>query len=209
MAANPDLTFELLLDWVEGRLPSAAAQDVAQQVATASEEIQAQVQWLTAFARLSEQIVLVTPPPDVRATLAQRFADYAHTRQQPGLLQRLVATLTFDNLLQPAVAGLRAGESDSARQYIFATTLADVALNIQPHQQGEQLDLIGQILPNTEALLPDAFAVQLLRDEREVAITLADEVGEFLFEALDPGNYGLMLSTDILEIELPIFALTR
>jgi hypothetical protein len=209
MATNPDLTFERLLDWVEGRLAPAEAQDIAQQVANAGEEIQAQVQWLAAYAKLGDQIVLMAPPPTVRAGLVQRFADYAQAKQQPGFLQRLAAVLSFDSLHQPAQAGLRASESEAARQYVFTTDLADVALNIQPRPYGERLDLIGQILPNTATLAPDAFAVQLLRAKDEVAITLAEEFGEFWFEALEPGDYRLMLSTDILEIELPVFALTR
>jgi hypothetical protein len=104
---------------------------------------------------------------------------------------------------------MRTGENEPTRQYVFATDLADVALNVQPRPYGERLDLIGQILPNTATLAPDAFAVQLLREKQEVAITLAEEYGEFWFEALEPGDYRLTLSTDILEIELPVFAITR
>lgn len=209
MAGNPNLTFARLLDWVEGRLPATEAQIVTQQVAVADEAVQVQVKWLTAFRKLSNHLVLAPLPFAVRATLRQRFAAFAQTRQPPPFLPRLVAVLTFDSRHHSALAGLRATASEPVRQYIFATDWADVALNIQPRLSDEHLDLIGQILGNTATLAADPVVVQLLLHEREVAITLADELGEFMFPAIEPGNYGLILSTDQVEIELPSFALTR
>ncbi len=208
MAGNPNLTFARLLDWLEGRLPATEAQIVTQQVAVADEAVQVQVKWLTAFCKLSNHIVLAPLPFAVRTTLRQRFAAFAQTRQPPPFLQRLVAVLTFDSRHQSALAGLRATASEPVRQYIFATDWADVALNIQQRLSDEHLDLIGQILGNTATLAADPIVVQLLLHEREVAITLADELGEFMFPAIEPGNYGLILSTDQVEIELPSFALT-
>lgn len=208
MAGNPELTFARLLDWVEDRLPAAERQTIAQQVATADAAFQTQVKWLTAFLQLSHHFVLAPLPPTVRTTLRQRFREFVQTRQPPPFLQRLVAVLTFDSRNQTALPGLRATATEPVRQYVFATDWADVALHIQPRHSDEQLDLIGQVLANTVNLEADTIVVQLLRHEREVAITLADELGEFMFAAITPGTYGLILSTDQVEIELPNFALT-
>jgi hypothetical protein len=201
-------TFERLLDWVEGRLSPAEAQLVEQQVACAGAAVQTQVQWLRAFVKLGDQIIFTAPPPSVRAHLIQQFHEYAQTRRQPRFFQRLVAALTFDNARQPAALGVRAGRNDFARQFVFSTHVADVALNVQPRLHEPKLDLIGQILPRDEDLILDAFAIQLLRDEREVAITMADELGEFMLEGLDPSSYQVLLSTDDLEIDLSIVDLT-
>lgn len=209
MAGYAKLSFEQLLDWLEGRLAATAAHQVASQIAQADATTQAQVRWLAAFLKLSKEVVLAAPPPTVRATLRQHFADFARSRQPPTLIQRLVAVLTFDSGQAPVLAGLRAGASEPIRQYIFVTELADVTLNIQPRTHDERLDLIGQILLNDELVISEAFTVQLVHQAREVAITLADEVGEFWFEALAPGDYALMLSTARVEIELPPFALLR
>ena len=209
MAGNPELTFAHLLDWVEGRLPAAETETMAQQVATADAAIQTQVKWLTAFLKLSRHLMFAPLPSAVRTTLNQRFRAFMQTRQPPPFLQQVVAVLTFDSRHQTALTGLRATATEPVRQYIFATDWADVALHIQARRSDEHLDLIGQVLANTATLETDTIVVQLLLHEREVAITLADELGEFMFAAVEPGNYGLILSTDQVEIELPNFALTR
>lgn len=208
MAGNPELTFARLLDWLEGRLSAAETQTMAQQVATADAAIQTQVKWLTAFLKLSHHLIFAPLPSAVRTTLSQRFRAFVQTRQPPPFLQRVVAVLTFDSRHQTALAGLRATVTEPVRHYVFATDWADVALHIQSRPSDEHLDLIGQVLANTATLETDTIVVQLLLHEREVAITLADELGEFMFAAIEPGNYGLILSTAQVEIELPDFALT-
>jgi len=50
--------------------------------------------------------------------------------------------------------------------------------------------------------------VHLLQHEQEVAITLTDVVGSFWFEALDQDAYDLILSTDLIEVEVPNVTLT-
>jgi DNA-directed RNA polymerase specialized sigma24 family protein len=164
---------------------------------------------LTAHLRnRSNQSELTSPalPPMVHDTLMRRFIDYTHDRQQLGLFQRQRAVLTFDTLHQVAPAGLRGSNDEATRQYVYAIDLMDVSLNVQPNWLGTHLDLMGQILPNSENFADDAFVVQLLQHEQEVAITQADTVGGFWFGALEPGTYGLLLSTDEIELELPNFA---
>lgn len=205
MADHTELTFEQLLDWVEGRLSPVEADRVEQQVSVADPSIQEQVKWLRAFIRLSDTVALLPPPPPVRTFLTQRFAEYAEARRQPGFFRRLAAVLSFDSALHPASVGVRAGAGDGMRQFVFSTDVVDIALNLQPHPRQERLDLIGQILAKDDNLALETVAVQLLRDEREVAIVMADELGEFMLESLDMGNYQLLLSTDFFEIDLPFF----
>jgi hypothetical protein len=207
MAENAELTFERLLDWVEGRLSPAEAQQMEEQVADTDAEIQAQVRWLRAFIALGDQVLLLAPPPQVRAFLTRRFAEYAHAQQQPGFFQRLAAVLSFDSALQPAGVGARTGQGNLMRQFVFSTEVADIALNLQPRPRDRRLDILGQILPKEEELALNEFVVQLLRNEEEVAIAMADELGEFMLESLAPGSYQLLLSSDRIEIDLPILAL--
>jgi hypothetical protein len=207
---TPDkLTFELLADWVENRLAPAAAQAVAQEVANAAPELQAQVDWLRAFGRLHPAIKLAPPPAALRATLISAFAQQSSAQARPGLIQRLLASLRFDSALQPAVAGLRAAEFGRTRQLVYATDVADVAVNLQPRPLEQRVDVLGQILLNDGSVAPDEFSVQLLRETEEVGMTLADDLGEFAFAGLQPGRYQLILSTDTLDIQLPAFELLR
>jgi hypothetical protein len=209
MAGETGIEFERLLEWVEGRLPEEEAQSVARQVARAGPAVQARVKWLRAFLRLGEQVQMDAPPPSLRANLVQRFADYARAGKQPGLFQQITAALAFDSAFQQPALGMRSAGDDAQRQLVFSARLAEIALDILPHAWDQKLDLLGQILPRDERLEPGAFAVQLLLADREVSITMADDLGEFIFEGLEPGNYRLLITTDVLEIDLPIVRLTR
>lgn len=209
MTTPNELTFEILVDWVEDRLAPAAAQAVAQQVATATPELQAQVDWLRAFGKLQPAIKLVKPPATLRAALTAAFVQQTSAQQRPGLIQRLIASLRFDSALQPATAGIRAAEFGRTRQLVYATDVADVAINLQPRPLEQRVDVLGQILLNDSSLAPDEFSVQLLRQSAEVGMTLADDLGEFAFASLQPGRYQLILSTDTLDIQLPDLELLR
>lgn len=196
--------FEGILDWIEGKLPPKEAETVSAQVA-ADEAALAEADWLRAFARVSEETVLHSPPPKVRSLLERRFEAYAEARRGPGLLKRLLATLSFDSGMQPAFGVRSAGAAEAQRQFIYSTDLADVALNAQP-RPGGKLGLLGQVMPEGEEN-PEEFTVQLLRGGVEARLTSADDLGEFAFEELEPGAYEMILSAGRYEILIPSFEL--
>ncbi len=118
-------------------------------------------------------------------------------RRQPVPLKRLTATLSFGGGLRP-LAGVRsAGGAEG--QLVYTTEAADVALNFRRRPENGKLDLDGQIFPNDEAE-PDAFGVQILRGTDEVATTATDELGEFTFEKVPPGEYQILVSSAEVEI---------
>lgn len=208
MTNETNLPFEQILDWLEGRLPAEVATAVERQVVTAGPEVHAQVAWLRAFTALQQTVTLAKPPATVRAQLTEQFARYAAAKQQPNLLQRLVAALTFDSARQPGLVGVRTGQAERARQFVYSTGPVDVTLNLQLRKQTQRLNLIGQILANEPGVDLAAFCVQLLQATHEIGITQADDLGEFSFDALEPGTYQLVLSTDDQEIVLPAIDVT-
>jgi hypothetical protein len=144
----------------------------------------------------------------VRDALIERFEAYAEGKQQPGLLKRLVATLTFDSDLHPAV-GLRAAAiSESQRQLVYSTDAADVAIIVRPRPRDGLLDVYGQILP-VDGTDSGVFGVQLLEGSSEVATTATNDLGEFTFEAVPPGVYEMLAGSDRVEIQLPQVELRR
>jgi hypothetical protein len=200
MTRRKEIRFERLADWIEGRLSEEEARAVEERVAVADEATRAEVDWLRAFGRMSENTVLEVPPEAVRNELIRRFDAYAESRQSPGLLQRLVASLSFDSGLQP-VFGTRSASSQEAaqRHLIYTTDAAEIALNIRPRLRDEHLDLHGQVFPAGDAD-PSSFRVQLLSGAEEVDLTTTDELGEFGFESVPPGTYQLLISSDRVEI---------
>jgi hypothetical protein len=202
MPRSEDQEFARLTDWVEGRLSEQEARAIEEQVAVADSATRADVAWLRAFARISEDMVIASPPPRVREELIERFQAYAEGKQHPGLLERLVATLTFDSTLRPALGMRAAAAPEAQRQLVYSTDAADVAVHVRPRPHDGLIDLNGQILPlnGTDS---GTFGVQLLEGTSEVATTATNELGEFTFEAVSPGVYEVIASNERVEIRVP------
>ncbi|MFQ5857074.1 MAG: hypothetical protein ACE5LU_15795 [Anaerolineae bacterium] len=202
MSESHELSFARLVDWIEGRLSDAEAKVVAEQVTKADAATRADVAWLRAFMRVRESVPIALPPPEVQEWLIRRFEAYAQDQQQPHRLKRLVATLTFDSSVQPGTVGVRAVDTQaSQRQLIYSTGIADVVLNIRARVQDKYLDVSGQIFPIAD-VAPDVFSAQLLRGTEELGITMVDDLGEFTFEAIQPGRYEMVLSTEKYEVSI-------
>jgi hypothetical protein len=195
------IAFSQLVDWVEGRLPEKEARAVEEQVALADAATLADVAWLRKFVRATEDSVLESPPPEVRSTLIARFMAHAEGRRTPGLLKRLVATLTFDGGLRPAVGVRSAGTQGARRQLVYSADDLDVALNFLPRASDKNFDLDGQVLPRDEVDL-GSFSVQLLQSETELGITATDDLGAFAFESIPSGVYEIIFSTDRVEVSI-------
>jgi hypothetical protein len=191
--------FSQLVGWVEDRLSEEEARVVQEQMAVADSATLADVAWLRKFVRATESTILESPPPEIEGTLVAYFEDYAEGRRAPGLLKRVVATLTFDGGLRPA-AGLRTASAQGVRsQLIYSTDTLDVALNFWPCARDKNLDVQGQIFPRDDMDL-GSFSVQLLRGETGLAMIPTDDSGGFAFESIPPGVYTMILSTDQVEV---------
>jgi hypothetical protein len=192
--------FSELLDWLEGRLPPDQAQAVAERLESADAATQADLEWLRLFTQARQSVQLTSPPPRIRQSLNQSFADYIQARQPPGLFQRLLATLTFDSGAQAATAGLRSlADEAPQRQFIYATEAAEVALTIQAALPAKNFILTGQIFPVAD-IPAHSFSIQLLRNIQEIDMASADELGEFTFANLPAGDYEMVVSAEQYEV---------
>jgi hypothetical protein len=192
--------FARLVDWVEGRLSKREARIVEKQVA-ADTTTHDNAMWLRAFALISEATVIASPPPEVRETLVDRFEAYAEGKRRPGLSKRVVATLSFDSDLQPAL-GLRAtGAPESQRQFVYSSEVADISINLRTRPHDGSADLYGQIFP-VDGTDPGAFGAQLLNDASEAVTTATNDSGEFSFGSVPPGTYEVLACSDRVEIRL-------
>ena len=192
--------FSELLDWLEGRLPPDKARNVAERLQTADAATQADLDWLRLFQQVRQSVQFASPPPSVRETLIQRFAE---ARQPPGFFQRLLANLTFDSHAQPVTAGLRSASGEGQkRQLIYSTKAAEIALTVRSILPEQNYIVVGQIFP-MEDTSTHAFSIQLLRDARQVALAAADELGEFTFADLPAGEYEIIASAGQYEVVIP------
>ena len=200
MFESEDKKFARLVDWVEGRVSEREAQILEKQVESDA-SMHDNVMWLRAFALISEATVIASPPPEVRNTLVDRFEEYAVGKRWSGWLKRVVARLSFDSNLQPALGLRTTGASESQRQFVYSSEVADVTINLRSRPYDGLADLYGQIFP-VDGTDPGAFGAQLLNGASEAATTAANDLGEFSFGSLPPGTYEVLACSDQAEIRL-------
>jgi hypothetical protein len=193
--------FGRLVDWVEGRLPEDEARAVEEQVASADSRTLADVAWLRKFVKATDNAVLESPPREVRDALIARFEAYANGQRTPGLLKLVLASLTFESDLRPAVGLRTAGAQQARRQLVYSAGAFDVVLNLRSRVPDENLVLDGQVLPREDQELKP-FSVQLLYGGTELGLTATDELGSFALRDIPPGVYDIVLSTDEEEISI-------
>jgi hypothetical protein len=197
VAKNSEINTTDLINWLEGKLDADTAAAVARAVAE-QPSLRATADWLREFLHLSATTRLDTPDAAVHRAASAHFRAYARGARRPGLLKTLRGLLVSDSRRLPAPAGARGGTSQTTpRQLIFSTAAADVALNIQTHQ--EQMTLSGQVFPlgDEEAAV---YTVQLIRAGQPIGLATTDAVGKFGFLALQEGQYELALTGDRYEI---------
>lgn len=200
MRDRDDIRFARIADWVEGRLSGEEARAVEELVA-ADAEARAAAAWLREFLREGEEVVLDSPPDEVREALVERFRAHAEGRRGQGFFERLTAGLSFEGGLRPAY-GVRSVGTPQSRYLVFSSEAAEVALSVRGRPGGEGFDMDGQVLP-LEGRDPGPFAVQLIEGGAEAGLTVADELGEFSFEAVPPGVYDVLVSGERVEIRIP------
>jgi hypothetical protein len=143
---------------------------------------------------------------DAPEALIQRAIDLWQPRPRadaaPGVLRRLVATLSFDSAtLAPEAAGVRAAPLAGVakpRQLLFTADGRDVDLRLEPAADGRHWQVSGQVLG------PDEQGGALLRGaDGSVAEAVWNALAEFRFDAVAPGPCTLTLRTAEWELELP------
>lgn len=191
----------LLLDWLEHKLPTEQAADLARFVEN-DPALHEQVAWLRDFLDISRTTVLVDPPANVWRAADAHFAAYAQDKRSPSLLRTFIATLSADSWQRLSLAGVRnVSLRTDPRQLIYHSDLADVALTVRVQASGSQIDLDGQIFPLDDSGAA-GFVVQLLQDAIECRLTMCDDVGKFSLTGLTAGHYNLVVSGDPGEIEI-------
>ena len=202
----PQLEFSPLLDWVEGRLSPQAARDMELLLDGADEPTRDLVAWLRHFHTARQAVRIADPSAETHALLPAQFTAFAAARRAPSLRERIAAALTFDSFTQPAATlGTRTAAGIQRRQLIFSCAVADIALNVHRRPHDEQIDLSGQIFPHGTAT-PAGWGVLLIGDNGP-DVTHTDDLGEFVFEEVSPGDYTLSVETSRLTITMPMVPL--
>lgn len=196
------IPFTRLADLAEGRLSLEEAAAERAHLADCT-NCSAQAAQLGHLAALMRADASEDAPPELVASVVRMFRARRPTVEEPGLLRRLVAALTFDSSsLQPAF-GVRSGQAAPARQMLFSAGDLDVDLRLAPG--GEGWTVSGQVLGPCKG-----GEVELVDAEGSTAARATlNELCEFtLLPPTPDGIYALRLRLDDgAEVEIPELSL--
>ncbi len=141
--------------------------------------------WEQKFAELAKASGMNTLSEAQRAELMSAFAEHSSTR--PSLLERFVATLSFDSFAELGLEGARESYSADTRQLFYICPLGDIALDFM--QQSDGCLLTGQLFFSREN---QPFTVTIVRDGDIVATTTTKS----------RNNFRLLLASGVADLTL-------
>jgi len=195
--------FEILLDFLEDRLPKAKADQVTAHLALPCAACQGEIEGMRDVLQLLRNEHL-SEPSSVAVQrvirLFRRFHEGPFSDERP----RLIARLLFDSLLAPSTLAVRGIGNE--RQLLFRAEDFDIDLQIA--DEGSSLRLLGQVTPLADDLPQvQGGLVRLTQEDGVAASATADELGTFAFQAIAPGNYEMWLDLPRAKIWVPYVTL--
>jgi len=119
-----------------------------------------------------------------------------------GALEDVWATLVLDSYAGAALPGIRGNATMQPRQLMYESPYGTIHLQIESQPDGHS-DVFGQFLP-TDGLIETGTEVSLLSGET----SRPNEMGEFRFAGVDPGDLYLRLAHGDILIQLEPIHLT-
>ena len=198
-SSTQHLSFARLADLAEGRL-TAQEQSAARAHLEGCAGCAGQAAELERLTGLMRADTSEDAPRDVIFNAVRLFGARPAAAETPGLLRRLVASLSFDSGARTPAYGLRSGAAAAARQLLFSAGAVDVDLRLAP--AGEGWAVSGQLLGECAAGRAELFADGGGGDAPAARCDLND-LCEFTLPAVPAGTYTLRLTVGDAEIEVP------
>ncbi|MEK6300689.1 MAG: carboxypeptidase-like regulatory domain-containing protein [Acidobacteriota bacterium] len=187
-------TFERLIDFLDERLASSSAAAVVAHLDTGCSHCASDRAWYESLKRVAASDDSVEPPPWVLKRALKVFEEPGRTRTTvASRAGRLIASLLFDSLSQPAVAEARSVGADG-RQLLYRAGDYSIDLQVTPAGQNRS-NLAGQILREGEFSFESVAALPLQlsgASGSRYSIVTSDR-GEFSVSSLELGTYELRI----------------
>lgn len=181
---NTVVRFTDIVDWYEGRLDPAAAEEVQRAIDAGDERTWNAVRWLQRFNAAAASLQLSTPPPIVRQNLRQAFRDWAGSRPADRSAPRsVVAALIFDSRQGAARTGTRSGAGDDETVHLaFGSDDVDVMIDLTPLGD-HRVRFEGQVLP-VDADTSPVFEASVVAGGETFRTVECDRLGRFAFDSI-------------------------
>jgi anti-sigma factor RsiW len=185
------VSFERLVDLVEGRLPPNEQLQLLAHVSGCA-RCAADKAWLERVIGLMRTDTTEDAPPVVIARTRRMFQ--ARAAPTPTELRRIPALVHFDSWQRPLALGVRSGQP-GARQLLLKAEDYDLDVRIAP--AGAAWQVSGQLLG------PDTNGQAELQGEAGMVQAKLNDLGEFSLPPTSPGVYSLIVRLGHLAVELP------
>lgn len=193
------IPFARLADLVERHLADDEIAEARQHL-TACERCSQQATELERTVALMRADDSVDAPRDVLFETIRMFRAQRSAEREPGLLSRVLATLSFDSsTLRPAF-GVRSGQTAPARQLLFSSGDFDIDLRLA--RGGAGWAVSGQVLGPCEG----GGRIEVLRADNASEIMVGTDLNdlcEFTLPPVEAGLYTLRLRLGDVEVQIP------
>ena len=195
--------FERLIDYFDNQLDQGQAARVSTHLAAGCKPCAETRDWYERVRQVAASDESIEPPSWVFKRAVRIFENQP---SRPRLVERIgqaIASLVFDSLARPAVAGVRSTETTN-RQLLYRAGDYSIDLQVAPAER-QRADLIGQILKEGEVAFESVAGLRLeiTRAGESVFSTVSDEMGEFKVSGVDYGVYDLRIEVDDGSITVP------
>jgi anti-sigma factor RsiW len=187
------ISFEHLVDLIDGRLQASERASVQEHTATCP-QCAAELSAVEHTIEIMRNDTSEEPPDQAIARAVHLFRSRTPVAaRQPSVRQRLIAVLRFDSAQQPLAFGMRTGQA-GPRQLVFSAEGRHVDLRVMP--VGDTWVLAGQVLgagAGGEAKLQGPYGT---------ARTELNAQCEFTMPGVKTGTYTLTLGLPDIDLEI-------
>jgi hypothetical protein len=196
-------SFERLIDYLDNKLDQAEAARLTAHLSADCAQCAETRDWYERVRTVAATDESTEPPSWVFKRAVRLFEGKP---ARPRLAERIgqaVASLIFDSLAQPVIAGVRSTETTN-RQLLYRAGNYSIDLQIAPAEH-LRADLIGQILKEGEAAFESVSGLRLeiSRQGDPIFATVTDDMGEFKISGVDYGVYDLRIDVGNESITIP------
>ncbi|HJQ70819.1 MAG TPA: hypothetical protein VKA70_17725 [Blastocatellia bacterium] len=187
--------FERLIDHLDGRLTGGEGGRIAAHLAAGCRACAETRDWYVSLMAVAAGDDSCEPPPWVLKRAIRLFeVEQARLRLVERVRNR-IASLVFDSLTRPAVAGVRSTETAN-RQLLYRAGAYSIDLQVAPSDQS-RADLTGQVLKEGETAFESVagLSIEISREDEPVYAVTTNEMGEFKIKSIQQGEYDLSVET--------------
>jgi hypothetical protein len=198
-------SFKNLIAYLDGETGAASHQAVAAHLASGCATCAASREWYESVKAIAASDEMTDAPQWVLNRALKLFETPTTRGNCVESFGRLIASLVFDSLARPTLAGARSVAATD-RQLLYRANNYSIDLQLATlAERGAALS--GQILREGEFKFESVSGLELnlVREGRKILSTMTNKFGEFSIAALERGEYDLQIETE--EISITVIGL--